>query len=366
MDRAFMIAAMSYQAAVSNPPYQEIARGWGGAAMQFDGMEFTEDQVFVARQQVEAHEYVEAGELDPYGTYGPDAVECAIQYCLKTIWCSFFAVAFHVPYNHHSYGQGVLGLYSTGESTLAQGTEQDGRNPDPHWVFFNVVFFPGVYLGDLYGMRHNIEAHEYCGTLGQFLQIHLPQWRTSYPQVAGQMYFDSLRHILRALGIRVWIEVFAGYSKSAFRGLDVYWKLRGPGTIDRAASWWIVNSTRPPYSRWNVSPDEWDQCPDFVSVGTRDQSYFDHLYPSKARMLFKIRAFVYDIKANRSYSYKDEICRLCGAEKEDTWHILNDCSKVARSTDLRILNVYKLSDESMHETLTRFESFQTQVDEIEA
>ena len=98
----------------------------------------------------------------------------------------------------------------------------------------------------------------------------------------------------------------------------------------------------------------------------KKQSYFDHLYPSKARILFKIRAFVYDIKSNRSYSYKDEICRLCGAEKEDTWHILNDCSKVARSTDLRILNVYELSEENMHETLTRFESFQTQVNEIEA
>ena len=112
--------------------------------MQFDGMEFTEDQVFVARQQVEGFNYVDAWELDPYGTYGPDAVECAVQYCLNTIWCSFFAVAFHVPYNHHAYGRGVLGLYSTGESTLAQATEQDGRNPDPHWVFFNVVFFPGV------------------------------------------------------------------------------------------------------------------------------------------------------------------------------------------------------------------------------
>ena len=96
----------------------------------------------------------------------------------------------------------------------------------------------------------------------------------------------------------------------------------------------------------------------------KKQPYFDSLHPSKARILFKIRAFVYDIKSNRSYAYKDEICRLCGGEKEDTFHILNDCKRITRSVDVQITDIYDLSSECMHEIVNRFLSFQTQVDKI--
>ena len=95
------------------------------------------------------------------------------------------------------------------------------------------------------------------------------------------------------------------------------------------------------------------------------QPYFDSLHPSKARILFKIRAFVYDIKSNRSYAYKDEICRLCGAEKEDTLHVLNNCPKISKSVDLQINDIYDSSEQCIHEIVNRFLSFQTQVNEKE-
>lgn len=94
-------------------------------------------------------------------------------------------------------------------------------------------------------------------------------------------------------------------------------------------------------------------------------SYFNSLHPHEARVLFKIRAFVSDIKANRSYFYEDETCRLCGGEREDTLHILNDCAQVDKSNDLLITNLHDLAEENTREILYRFDSFQTQVAEME-
>ena len=59
--------------------------------------------------------------------------------------------------------------------------------------------------------------------------------------------------------------------------MDVYWKLRGPGVTDHVAAWWLLNCTREPYARWRVTPDQWDQCMDWVCVGWRHQEYFDHV-----------------------------------------------------------------------------------------
>jgi hypothetical protein len=94
-------------------------------------------------------------------------------------------------------------------------------------------------------------------------------------------------------------------------------------------------------------------------------SYFDSLHPSEARILFKIRASVFDIKANRSYFYEDETCRLCGGVREDTLHVLNNCAKVAKSINVPITDIYDLAEESTREILYRFDSFQTQVAEME-
>ena len=97
----------------------------------------------------------------------------------------------------------------------------------------------------------------------------------------------------------------------------------------------------------------------------KKQPYFDSLHPWKARILFKVRAFVYDIKTNRSYAYRDEICRLCGAEKEDTMHVLNSCPKVTKPTDQQINDIYDSSEQCMNEIVNRFIIFQTQIDEKE-
>ena len=58
------------------------------------------------------------------------------------------------------------------------------------------------------------------------------------------------------------------------------------------------------------------------------QLYFSNLSPQKARIVFKIRAGVLDIKAFRRYKYSDTICRLCGDGEEDIDHIASKCKEI--------------------------------------
>ena len=57
----------------------------------------------------------------------------------------------------------------------------------------------------------------------------------------------------------------------------------------------------------------------------RRQKYFQH-----ARLMFKVRANIVDIKACRSYKYNDTVCRLCGSESEDIQPRSESCTKVPR------------------------------------
>ena len=239
--------------------------------MEDGGQTFTEQQISYAASKVDERGYVEEWGLD-----GPEAREYAIRYYMKVAWSSFFCAAYHLPYHHPQFGVGVLGLYSSGASTRLQA-QRAGLAPgieDPHWVGFDVFHFPGVCLGDLHGMIRT--QSEYLGTLGELLDVTYPNWRIAHPQTYDTAYYDSLREILRGMGIHTWVEIFSGRSYLFYEGLDVYWKVRGVGISDRVSTWWVVNASLPPYQRWQLTPDQWDQCLDWVCVGNRSQEYFDH------------------------------------------------------------------------------------------
>ena len=165
--------------------------------MEVDGLQFSEEQVSFARAMVDRNSYVQVWGLE--GNLG--AHQFATEYCLMASWSAWFCTSWHVPYVHPQRGEGVLGLYSNGASTRAQKARA-GLAPgmaDPHWADFGVYFFPGVFLGDLKGM---IAAEwQYEGTTGELLDRVFPAWRVAYPQVYDQTYYDSLRDILRAIGI---------------------------------------------------------------------------------------------------------------------------------------------------------------------
>ena len=61
-------------------------------------MQFTPDQAAVARQEVEREEYV-----DQWCVTEVQAVE----YCLLTIYSSFFCTCFQFEYHHPTYGQAL-------------------------------------------------------------------------------------------------------------------------------------------------------------------------------------------------------------------------------------------------------------------
>ena len=130
-----------------------------------------------------------------------------MKYCLLVQHDSWYAACFHLPYEDPADGQGVIGLYSCGQSTQAQRQRYGypvGSHA-PHWEHFQVVWYPRCFLGDLRGM---IQVQSRTrGGLGGFLDRMLPEWRVSLPQVHGEYYYDSLRRIFADVGVRVWIEV---------------------------------------------------------------------------------------------------------------------------------------------------------------
>ena len=64
------------------------------------------------------------------------------------------------------------------------------------------------------------------------------------------------------------------------------------------------------------------------------QPYFDKLNANNARTFFQMRTEVLDIKSFRGYKYEDNTCRLCGSEREDLEHIVNQCPGVPRHNGL--------------------------------
>ena len=62
------------------------------------------------------------------------------------------------------------------------------------------------------------------------------------------------------------------------------------------------------------------------------RNYFDKLPTQDAKLYFKLRAEVYDLKAFREYKYDDTLCRLCSKETENLEHIINDCPEVPRAS----------------------------------
>ena len=70
------------------------------------------------------------------------------------------------------------------------------------------------------------------------------------------------------------------------------------------------------------------------------QPYFDVLYPSQARIVFKCRSQSLDIKTHLTYKYgSDTVCRGCGCEDETYSHIVN-----CNAEQIDVVDLNKISD----------------------
>ena len=88
------------------------------------------------------------------------------------------------------------------------------------------------------------------------------------------------------------------------------------------------------------------------------QEYFTFLSTEDARLLFRIRAQVFDFKVWHKYRYDDLMCRLCGSDVEDVNHMLNDCTSLPRSPE-NIDNVYSLHRDKIVDILKHSTSTST-------
>ena len=93
-----------------------------------------------------------------------------------------------------------------------------------------------------------------------------------------------------------------------------------------------------------------------------EQPYFHHLSASRARKYFQLRGNVYNFKCNRPFQHKDDVCRLCGEEREDTNHVLNFCSKISRSSKV-FVDLWDIAEDDIQELFSRLIQFELLIEE---
>ena len=82
-----------------------------------------------------------------------------------------------------------------------------------------------------------------------------------------------------------------------------------------------------------------------------------------ARILFRTRAGVVDLKSYKGYMYQDLECRLCGDEEEDLGHILYKCTCLPEGRIIK--NIYETNKEDDQYIAKRVKMFKDKVDEKE-
>ena len=69
------------------------------------------------------------------------------------------------------------------------------------------------------------------------------------------------------------------------------------------------------------------------------QEYLTTLPSPNARKIFHIRTGTVDLRAHRKYMYGDNTkCRLCDADTENVYHVVNDCPHIIREHPIEDLS----------------------------
>ena len=83
------------------------------------------------------------------------------------------------------------------------------------------------------------------------------------------------------------------------------------------------------------------------------QEYFKYLSPQDARICFKVRSGVFDVKCNRSYMYDDTLCRICKDGEENILHIINECVAIDRMQQNYLPSIDSFSREEIESRVRR-------------
>ena len=92
------------------------------------------------------------------------------------------------------------------------------------------------------------------------------------------------------------------------------------------------------------------------------QEYFKYLSPQDARICFKVRSGVFDVKCNRSYMYDDTLCRICKCGEESILHIINECVAIEGMQQNYIPSIENFSREEIESMVQKLKLFQVKLE----
>ena len=87
------------------------------------------------------------------------------------------------------------------------------------------------------------------------------------------------------------------------------------------------------------------------------KKYMKMMSPNSARLMFKIRSKIVDLRGTRKYKYKDPSCRLCGDSVEDIDHVLNSCMHISRKGCISEDEIYGDDSQKLDEIVKRMNEF---------
>ena len=96
------------------------------------------------------------------------------------------------------------------------------------------------------------------------------------------------------------------------------------------------------------------------------QRYLITLSPRDARIIFRVRSKMIDLRAVCQYMHQDVLCRLCGSEEESVCHVLNVCKHVEREdSTITVDMIYNGGDDDETNKMVarRIRSFMEMVEE---
>jgi len=201
---------------------------------------------------------------------------------------SYFATGLKFPFVLNGVS-GMLLAVSTPESNrLYQQNDADIKAglviTQPYWLKYNVFFYKGLALGNWAGIKDPLYQEKQlpgdfeCFLNRVFMSPWLvkpgPRWKSVYCMVSGGIaggdFLASLRQLLVSLGIRTWLELTCGYSKSRYRCLDMYVRFFANGVPPPTEeAWYILNLEVPILARWKPVPELWMTYKCWWSMGQK-------------------------------------------------------------------------------------------------
>ena len=90
------------------------------------------------------------------------------------------------------------------------------------------------------------------------------------------------------------------------------------------------------------------------------------MQPQDARVLFRVRSRMINLRAVCHYMHEDITCRLCGGDEESLDHVLNSCRHIVQGgKNISTTNIYEQDSSINKDIVERIKTFLKLVSEKE-